>query len=383
MRRLNLFLLFLLFNLSAYSEFSEDKKVSFRALPRGEVWKGDFFAAATGVEISGQATQDVYIAGSQVIIDGEVMGDVLMIGGTLEISGVVHGNVRAIAGEVLITGTIDKSISTCSGNIHVGTTARIHGGAVIVSGNADIAGTLDNDLTVAASNVRLACTVSGNATAFAGQIRVTSRANIAGFLSYSSSEPLWIEPEAAVSGGVKQNTSAIQEIIKHKWLDTILLGSRIAGFMMNFIYTFAIGFILLKFYPNNIEATARYLRTKPLRALLNGVLVALIVPLVSFLLLMTILGVPFALTLIAANIIGFYTAKVYVIYWASELLFEKFNLSKKRVLAFTTGNVIYFLLINIPYAGVFFSILSMLAGLGAIVSTQVHKRLSEKHHPMD
>ncbi len=382
MHRLNFLFVFLLASICAFCEdfpkSGEFNEAGFHVIPKGQIYDGDYFAIGSGVEISGTVTRDVYILGSQVIIDGDVEGDVLLAGGSVEVAGTVKGSVRAIGAQILIHGIVGKSVSVCGGNVHMTNTADIGHGVVIVGGNVDLSGNIGADATIAASNLRLAGNVKGNVKAFTGQFRVTSLAVVGGDIYYSSGTPIWVEPEASVGGNLQKHKSNVQMLVKQGWFDTILLSSKVAGFLMNLIYTFAMGWVIIKLFPHSIQNTLHFLETKPWRAILHGFVVAVVVPLMSVLLLMTILGVPFALTLIAANIVGFYTAKIYVILWGSRVLFRRMHIKASDMVAYSTGIILYFALLLIPYFGNALSIVSMLAGLGAIISVQLHRGKGKK-----
>ena len=81
--------------------------------------------------------------------------------------------------------------------------------------------------------------------------------------------------------------------------------------------------------------------------------------------LMTILGIPFALTLIALNIIGLYTAKVYCIFWASNWIFGSWIFGRMKMKtnglpSFFLGLVVYFCLTPIPIFGTILTFAFML-----------------------
>ncbi len=107
-----------------------------------------------------------------------------------------------------------------------------------------------------------------------------------------------------------------------------------------------------------------------MKSFFYGVLLLVLLPLVFLLLLITILGVPFALTLMAFNILGFYTAKVYSILWVSNWLGEKVGLHRHNLWAFFLIVVIYFGLSAIPVFGSILAFVAMLFGLGAGVTAQ-------------
>jgi hypothetical protein len=85
---------------------------------------------------------------------------------------------------------------------------------------------------------------------------------------------------------------------------------------------------------------------------------------------MTVLGAPFALTLIALNIIGFYTAKIIFILWGIDAACKRWKWKKRRYLYFFFGLLIFFALTLIPILGFFISIGALLFGIGALVSSK-------------
>jgi len=100
----------------------------------------------------------------------------------------------------------------------------------------------------------------------------------------------------------------------------------------------------------------------------------ILLPLASLILLMTILGIPFAITLIALNIIGLYTAKIYTICFASNWVFGSF-LKRSHIPNFFCGLTLYFILTLIPVFGTLLAVTSMLFGLGAGILAQTRKSL--------
>jgi hypothetical protein len=126
-------------------------------------------------------------------------------------------------------------------------------------------------------------------------------------------------------------------------------------------------------FPKNLNAALDALKGHPLKSFVYGVMLLILLPLASLILLMTILGVPFALTLMAANIIGFYTAKVYSIFCVSNWLFGKIGLKHNRLPSFFCGLLIYFALTLIPVFGTIVAFAAMLFGLGGGVLAQAKR----------
>jgi cytoskeletal protein CcmA (bactofilin family)/uncharacterized membrane protein len=339
-------------------------------LPSGTVYNGDYFASGAIVEISGTVNGDVYIFAKAVTIDGEVNGDLLCCAGSIDISGKIAHNCRVLAGQVLTSGEIGKNATIAAGNLQMLPSASVNGNLVAIAGNVELAAKIGSDVTVVASNLRVAAQINNDLQAYVGQMRITSKAVIGGNLDYRSNSPAWIEPEATIRGTVEYHPSFLHELTKGTWIQSFLVGSRILAILMNFTYSFAIGVILIKIFPKNLESALHELKKYPMKSLSYGIVLLVLLPLASLLLLMTILGIPFALTLIALNIIGFYTAKVYCIFWASNWIFGKMGMKTSRVPSFLLGLIVYFCLTAIPVFGTILAFAFMLLGLGAGVLSQ-------------
>ncbi len=342
-------------------------------LMSGEVYEGNYFASGRSVEISGTVNGDVYVLAEQVVIDGVVNGDVLICAGSTDISGHVSQNCRVLGGQVLMSGTIGNNVTAVSGNLQLLPSATIKGSLVATAANVELGATIGSDATIIASNVRLSAHIGHNLKGYMGEMRITSRAYIGGCVDYKSSKDVWIEPGAFVGGKVVRHPTLVHKLIEGTWIQKLLFGSKVLAILMNFIYTFVIGAILIKIFPKNLEAALQVLQTRPLKSLGFGLVLLVGLPIACLVLLMTILGVPFALTLLAANIIGLYTAKIYSIFWASNWAFKKVRLKPNRLPVLFCGMVVYFFLTAIPIFGTMLAILAMLFGLGAGVVAQTKR----------
>ncbi len=360
--------------INAHFLFAEDDKMAAQqeviVLQSGEVHNGNYFAMGSSVEISGTVNGDVYILAEQVVIDGIVNGDVLCAAGSIDISGKVLHNCRLLGGQVLLSGDVGNNVTAVAGNLQLLSSASIGGNLVATAGNVDLAASVGTEATVIASNLRLSSPIGKDLQAYVGQMRITSKASIGGDVDYKSSTPAWIEPGAFVGGHIVRHPSFVHELVEGTWIHKLLVGSKVLATLMNFIYTFVIGIILIKLFPKNLAEAMYSLQEHPLKSLVYGIMLLILLPLTALILLMTILGVPFALTLMAANVVGFYTAKVYPIFWASNWIFGKIGFKHNRLPAFFCGTVIYFCLRAIPIFGTLMALTAMLFGLGAGVLAQ-------------
>ncbi|MBS0620189.1 MAG: hypothetical protein JSS61_01855 [Verrucomicrobia bacterium] len=367
----HLILFFLLISSFSFAdEVPHDEAI---VLPAGTVYDGDYFVSGRSVEISGTVDGDLYVFAEQVIIDGTVNGDVIGCGGSFDISGTVAKSCRLLAGQILISGTVKDSITSIGGNVQLRSGAPIGGNVVVVAGNADIAADAASSVTAVASNLRVAGLIHRNLNAYVGQMRITSLARIGGDLDYRSNANARIEPGAQIAGTITHHPSFVRDLVQGTWIHGLLIGSKVLAIAMNFLYTLVVAIILMKLFPRNLDAALSGLSAQPIKALSYGLMLLILLPLAALILLVSVLGVPFALTLIALNIIGFYTAKVYIIAWGSNRYLTKLRLKPNRVSTFFLGLIGYFLVTSIPFIGTFIAFAVMLFGLGAGVLGQARR----------
>ncbi len=374
MRRL-IFLVLLFFSSATWSEDTQRQAEASNVivLPAGVVHQGDYFAFGDCVEISGEINGDVYILANQIVIDGKINGDLIAAAGSLDISGIVAHNVRSVAVQVLISGNIGNNVTAVAGNVQLLGSATVGNNVVLTAGNVDLSSKIGSNATIVASNLRISSYIANKIEAYVGQLRITSKAHINGTVDYQSSTIAWIDQGAVVQGQITHHPSLVHELVKGTWIQSLLVGGKVVALLMNFIYTFVVGIILIKMFPKNLESALHVLKTRPWKAFSWGLMLLILLPLISLILLMTILGVPFALTLIAANIIGFYTAKIYSVFWISNWAFTRFKFRMNKLSVLACGLFLYFLLISTPILGVVISFAAMLFGLGAGVLAQTRR----------
>jgi cytoskeletal protein CcmA (bactofilin family) len=355
-----------------------DEEEELVTLPRHAVHKGDYFAYGKGVEISGTVTGDLYVFGAQVYIDGRIEGDVMVAGGSVTLTGEAVQDVRVAAGQIMLSGDIGGNATLVGGNLELFPSSHIAGSLVALAGTADIGTEIGGNLRVNASNVRLSGAVEGNVSAFTGQLRLTPKASIGGQLEYWSNKLATIAPEAHI-GETVHHPSVFYNLFQGSFFKRLKLGSRLATLLMNFCYSLIVGLILIRFFPQNIARAVAAIDRRPLYALLTGIVIVIVLPIAFLILLITILGAPFALTLLALNVIGLYTAKVITIFYVMSAILRKVDFRRHIRLYFLIGLTAYFVLVLIPVIGTLVSMAAALVGLGGIILGKMPQKQIELH----
>jgi cytoskeletal protein CcmA (bactofilin family) len=347
-------------------ELPEDSTV----IRPGEVYQDDYYAVGDLVEVSGTVKGNAYLVGTQVYIDGDIEGSLFVLSGNIEISGRVHGDVWLLSGGAVVSGDLYKDIVLLAANVQFPDEGKVGGNVLLASGNAELENWTGGNVTVLASHIKISGEVNGNVRSLAGKLRVVSSALIRGNLKYKSNDMALIDPRARIEGTITYHRSIFHSLMDVPLVRSIVIGSKVAAFLMNFIYTFVMGIVIIRLFPRKLSIALNSLQASPLRAFWYGLLLLILFPLASLVLLATVIGAPFALTLIALNIVTLYTAKIFTILWLANKLFSKWRWRKNGLRSLALGQILYCILTAVPYVGPFLAFCAMVLGLGAIVVFQ-------------
>ncbi|NGX39902.1 MAG: hypothetical protein KR126chlam1_01239 [Chlamydiae bacterium] len=343
-------------------------------LPEEVVHEGDYFTAGGTVEISGLVKGDVYAFGAQIVVDGEVEGDVIACGGSISISGVVRGSCRLFGGQMEINGVVGKSVTAMGASLQVAPKSHIGNNLVFTGGLLDLSGTVGQNAMINASKARVGGRVLGNLKGSFGHLRLGSKAFIGGDVDYKSAKEAGVASGAEIRGKIVYKPSAMNGIFKGRWKEGLLIGTHFMGLIMNFLFSFVIGWVFLRFLTKRLNGALRILNENPWRAFWVGLLTVILVPIVALVLLITIVGFPFALALSAIGVLGFYSAKIFPILWLGNAIFPKMGLKKNSLMLYFVGLVLFFALVQIPVVGWIISIAFTLLGVGALLLSRTTRQ---------
>lgn len=346
----------------------------FVILQKDSVHEGDYFSSGKSIEISGIVKGDVYAFGSQIRIDGTVEGDVIASGGNIEITGTVMGNARLAAAQVELGGTIARNVTIIAGNLEMEKETRIGKNAILTAGVLDYAGMVEGNLTLTATTARFLGRVQGNVRAYVGTLRFGSNALIGGNLEYSSSEQALFAPGAQIDGEVTYHASKVGKIMKGEWKKGVVVGTKFTGALMNFLFSFVIAWLFLRFLPRKFKGTLSYLEKQPWKSFWIGLATFILLPVACLILFITILGFPIALGLLAAGLFTFYSAKIFPIFWLCNKVLPR---RKNSLLIFGVGLLAFLLISHVPVFGGIIRMVFTLLGLGALVMG----KMSRRHKP--
>jgi cytoskeletal protein CcmA (bactofilin family) len=225
---------------------------------------------------------------------------------------------------------------------------------LVADGDVTVRGTVDGDLAVADGDVTVRGHVTGDVVTLAGRATLGRRAQVDGDVVYADKKPQ-VAPGAQVGGKVKK--------FDPENVAGGALALKFAVWLAVTISMLVLGLLLLVLFPRAADAIARVAKARTGRAALVGLLTFFLIPIIGFVALITVVGIPLGIGLLLAllPIYGLaYTASAYVV---------GRQVAKKGtpILAFLAGLAILRVLAFVPFLGGLVWFLATILGLGALL----------------
>lgn len=338
------------------------------------------FLAGEQVVVSHRTTDDLFAAGSMVEANGASADHLFLAGREITVSQAQASDVIAAGGEIRLNrASVTDDLIVAGGEIVAGRGFDVGGTAVITGGNVRFEAPVGKDLRIGAGEIFVNSAIGGTARLSGDTIVLGPNARIAGDLLYQS-ENLTVDPAAVIEG----NRTALPASDGHAAED---FGKGAGRFFLLFglsmmVSYFVIVALLVLAAPKLMRSTSQMLQSRPWQALGIGVLYALIVPMLGFILLWTVVGIPLAVLLFVASLaltpIAIAVSVHFIGMAARKLITRKSGPDESmagRIGWPLSGVVILFALALIPLVGMLVLLLAMLFGLGAFTK-QVADALS-------
>lgn len=356
---------------SSIASASEFKSGDNLIIAKDEVINDDLYFAGNSITIDGTINGDLIAAGSEIKVTGTINGGIIAAGGSIIVTGNVTNDIRAAGGEVRIDGNVGDNILVFTGNLVLEKNARIARDLTLGAGTATIDGIVNGNINGGASNMEMRGVTKGNvAIRIDNNIKLSPGAIIGGNLEYTAPRP------GEISGIVSGTTTYKETPVRRE-----NFMSRLPGEVLGYLWLLLIGIVSLILAPELTQRISDNISVKPLKNLLWGLLFLIVTPIIAVLLLVTVIGIPPGLILLAVYIVLLYISRIYIGLWVGQYVSGKLKQeTKSRVLAMALGLIIVVIGINLPIIGGFVHFIIILLGLGAIILTvyNSYKKLKEQ-----
>jgi len=245
----------------------------------------NLYLAGENPTVDANVSGDLVVAGGVVTVNGDVQNSVLAAGGTLNLNGKVADNVRVAGGTVNIESNIGGDLVIFGGDVILGTKSVVTGDVIVFAGTLNMKGdVLGSVKKVFAGDVLIAGKVTGDvALAKVGTLRLDSNANIGGKLQYSSKSEATVASEAKV-GSVEYTKLSATDMTRRD------LGPNFGSILFGCLMAFVTIMVFIKLIPKTAARVVSQSLVNPWAKMGIGFATMIGVPVVLFILLITILG---------------------------------------------------------------------------------------------
>src|SRR3989338_213490 len=348
------------------AEFKAGDQVSLSSETRIE---GDLYMAGGNTTSAGDVRGDLFVVGGSVLISGPVAGDVATGGGNVTILGDIADDLRAGGGTIVVQGRVRGDVLIGGGQINL-LGKLISGDAVVAGGMVRVDSIIGGDLKFIGGEIYLNSSVAKNVNIKADKVTLGPKADIGGDFTYEAKELAVMEKGAVVRGETNFKEKNVKDTTEGQFqarLVALFTFWFIAKFLMFLIAGLLLGLIFRRYSRELVEkATAN-----PLREFGRGVIAFIVLPVLSLILLATVVGIPLGIlgiiSFLALTIFAVITTPIFlgsVIYkWGSKNTHHEINW--KTILF---GIVVYFMLGFIPILGWIAIFISMMITIGSALS---------------
>ena len=336
-------------------------------IEKDEVVEGNMYLVSKNITIEGVINGDLIALGQNINVKGSVMGDIISVSQNSNVEGEVGGNIRSLANTVsLIETTVRRNVNLIGTNVLIGENSNINWDALILAGVAEMRGSVQGSLhgvvdkLIISGNVDkdVSFTISQNNDKYQNQaIEISDDSNIKGDFNYLYSEDLNIN-KSLVAGVVTFN----EKDLENNWQRNIW------NFIITVFSALVVGLVFISISKKEMAIIQKKVNAKYGRSLILGLGVLFLTPIVSIILMMTVIGIPLGFIMLIIWLIMLYFAQIMVGLGLGQQIREKlFKNKKKNIMAdLIIGVTVLYLLFAIPIFGGIIMFFSTLLGLGVI-----------------
>lgn len=333
----------------------------------------EFHATAdNNVKLEDTVNGDSAIAGNLIDINGNIDGIGFIAGQTVN----VNGNLEYgfLAGQnINVNGKIAKNIYAAGETITIGKDANIGRDLFLAGNNVILNGNLQRNISISANSITIekGTTINGNITVEASNINIEDNATIKGTLNYNKNAKTDINKNANIGKITKYENiqNQTKEIKTAKILQSIL----------NMVVVFLVITILI---PKTFNKTNEIYEKKNSNYIKNigiGFLILICVPVISFLLLVSNIGISLGLILAGLYAIAIYLSFIVSGYLLGNLVFAKLmKLNTNNYLSGIIGIILLKLLMIIPALGTIICLIALTLGLATIWNLLQENEIEEE-----
>ncbi len=326
-------------------------------LREGEVIDNDLIVFGKRVVIEGTVVGDLIVGAGSVEVLGEVQGDVLGFAERIEVNGRVGGNVRTCARTLVVNGEVGRNITAGGEVIRLGPGATLGGSFTAGSKEVSLRAPVTRDLVMAAETSEIHARIGGSALVFGERLTVGPTGAIGGEARFFGSQ----EPE--VSADAELTSPFEFERVDD---DDESLTSRVWAFFGYWAAAFILGAAIMLVTPEATEGVVTRHVPDYGKSFVVGVVASVVLFAFTFLVSVTVVGLPLGLTTAFFLTIGLYFAQAYIGAYIGREILGTPTSAGQALGRVALGLFLIYIAKSIPVVNVVVTIIVAIWGFGAL-----------------
>ncbi len=254
--------------------------------------EGDFYAAGSVVNLSGEVKGDILSAAGTVTINGAISDDALIFSPSVDVHGTIGDDLRIIGGTVIIAEPVSGDVFVFGSSVEILSTASIAGDLVIFAGEAEVSGQVDGNIIGQVSSMRIDAPVKGSVDIAVTALTIGDRAVIDGDLKYTSAIQLVRAQNATVGGQVVRNDPVVKQA--KAGIESFLVP------LLVVLFSAALWYLLARRLLNRVVNRAL---APSIRPVMTGTIILLLAPFTVSVLMVSVLGLMAGIALLLSYIL--------------------------------------------------------------------------------
>jgi hypothetical protein len=329
----------------------------------------DIYLAGRSINILSAVTGDAVLAGQRVTVAQSVTEDLIAVGERIILRAKIGDDVRAAGRIINIDAEVGDDVILAAETIALGPNATISGRTWAAARSIDVAGQLGAELRAAAQEVTIGGQITGNVYLIAENIEVLPGAMITGDFSYRSSTEANIASGANISGKVIRLE---MELPEEPDAPIFLI---VSGFFLTLLLSVS---VMSWLFSRLIVDAGTSITQEGFKSIGLGVVLFLLTPPIILILVVTVIGIPLGLALLALYFIILFLGLVVGINFIGDLFLKLIGKREDggngwRLLGIALAIILIMVTQLIPLLGGLAFIILFLLGLGA-AAMQLFKR---------
>ncbi len=327
----------------------------------------DTYLAGDSILVAATINGDLVVAGRQLVINDSIYGDLTAAGSELSINQFIADDARIAVGKIIVDSEIGDDLVVFAGEVLITENAIVNGNLKCIAKKIEINGKVVGNLDIKGSTVQINGEFYGNSKLIGDDITIESQAKF-----YKDVEYWSLDDNIDFEGALVNGEARYNQTLEEEKSEMSLLTMGMNSFSSWIFYIVSVLLVILLIHGllrNAFSDAVVELENKYLKSFGFGLIYLIGIPLVIAIAFMIGIGLPLGLFMtgifIFSLLVGHFISALVIVYFIKHKREIDWNFWSISLLALLI-TIILRLLTNIPYVGIFLSVIILSTTYGAL-----------------